>query len=157
MMYRYTLRRRVDDLFVARGTLLWVMLNPSTATDDTDDPTIRKCLGFTKRWGFRQLSVVNLYAMRATKPAELWGALKLGADAIGPENNATISAEAAVATAVVVAWGRLPKVAIPRSRVVTSLLGRTNGTLMMVRANGDGSPMHPLMATYSQEPHGWST
>lgn len=161
LSYRYTLKRTVTDLLSAsRGTLLWVMLNPSTADDQLDDPTIRKCIGFTRRWGFRDLSVVNLYAMRATKPVDLWAAEAQGLDVIGPENDSTIVAEALTAEKVVCAWGVLPKAARARRGRVLDLLRRARieapVQLLMISPNGDGSPQHPLMAKYTEAPHVWS-
>jgi hypothetical protein len=66
--YRYRLDRRWSD----GPAMGFIMLNPSTADADKDDPTIRRCIGFAKREGCGALIVVNLYALRATKPAELW-------------------------------------------------------------------------------------
>jgi hypothetical protein len=69
--YRYRLWRRWAD----GPTVLFVMLNPSTADADVDDPTIRRCIGFARSWGAGALEVVNLYAWRATQPAELKAAV----------------------------------------------------------------------------------
>lgn len=156
-IYRYTLKRHVGELGSTRGTLLWVMLNPSTADESTDDPTIRKCVSFTRRWSYSSLSVVNLYAMRATKPVDLWAAELDGIDVIGPENDNTIVTEALKAEGIVAAWGRLPKAAESRKASVLAILRRVRlelpVQLLMIKPNGDGSPMHPLMAKYTQEPH----
>jgi hypothetical protein len=65
--YRYTLGRTWSD----EPPVLFVMLNPSTADADVDDNTISKCIGFAKRWGHGGITVVNLYAWRATNPKEL--------------------------------------------------------------------------------------
>ena len=64
------LKRRLltRDFGEGQGTVLFVMLNPSTATQTHSDPTIRRCEGFAKRWGYRTLEVVNLFAWRATVP-----------------------------------------------------------------------------------------
>lgn len=78
-VYRYELTRRWGT---GREGVLWVMLNPSTADAEVDDQTIRKCIGFTRREGFDHLKVVNLYALRATNPAEL----DAHPDPVGPEN-----------------------------------------------------------------------
>lgn len=68
-LYRYSLTRIWDRW---RGLMVFVMLNPSTADADLDDPTIRRCVGFAKREGFGGVAVINLYAGRATKPADLF-------------------------------------------------------------------------------------
>ena len=93
--YRYTLRRQWDD---ALPYCLFVMLNPSTADATQDDPTIRRCIGFTKAWGFGGLLVGNLFALRSTDPAALYHA----DDPVGPENDSclrTLRDEAALSVA----------------------------------------------------------
>jgi len=59
--YRYHLWRTWDE---TRPRLLWVMLNPSTADGETDDPTVRRCIGFSKGWGYGSIEIVNLFAYR---------------------------------------------------------------------------------------------
>lgn len=66
--YRYQLLRKWDDRL---PLILFIMLNPSTADADIDDPTIRRCIEFAKSWGFGGLMVGNLYAYRATDPKQL--------------------------------------------------------------------------------------
>jgi hypothetical protein len=132
--YRYVLRREVPDLFATRRTALWVMLNPSTADATADDPTIRRCLDFSRAWGCDRMVVVNLYALRTTDPRRLWDA----EDPVGPENDAHIGTAAGLAGLTVCAWGGhakpervaqiLPLLSAPQC------LGRTRG----------GSPRHPL-------------
>jgi hypothetical protein len=77
------------------------MLNPSTADALLDDPTIRRCIGFARAWGFGALEVVNLFAFRATLPSQLRAAL----DPVGPRNNRFLRAALGRADAVVAAWG----------------------------------------------------
>jgi hypothetical protein len=67
--YRYALTR---DWGNTGHTVTWVMLNPSTADADHDDPTIRRCIGFARQWGYDAIKVVNLYALRSTDPGNLW-------------------------------------------------------------------------------------
>jgi len=77
--YRYHLYRRI----AAGGRIAtFIMLNPSTADGDVDDPTIRKCLGFCRHWACGELHVVNLFAFRATEPSDMRNA----DDPIGPDN-----------------------------------------------------------------------
>lgn len=68
--YRYRLDRL--GALLGRGAVNFVMLNPSTADAEQDDPTIRRCLGYAFRWGFARLIVTNLYALRSTDPRALW-------------------------------------------------------------------------------------
>jgi len=77
------------------------MLNPSTADERRDDPTIRRCIGFARRWGFGGVEIVNLFALRASDPR----ALRRASDPVGPDNDRHIARVAARATLVVVAWG----------------------------------------------------
>lgn len=99
--YRYLLERGGDGQRVT-----FVMLNPSTADAEQDDPTIRRCLGYAKAWGYGRLAVVNLYAYRATKPADLWDACDWGGiDIIGPKNDTYIEDVCSESSMVVCAWG----------------------------------------------------
>lgn len=89
----------------APKTCLFVMLNPSTADGDMDDPTIRRCVGFAKAWGYDRMEVVNLFAYRATKPVQLL-ALNHGDDPVGPLNiDAIRTAMAQQVNRIVCAWG----------------------------------------------------
>ena len=98
--YRYSLTRDVAPL-TGEGTCVFVMLNPSTADETEDDPTIRRCIDFARRWGFARLKVVNLYAYRATDPRELRGAT----DPVGPDNDCTLSKVFGASDLTVAAWG----------------------------------------------------
>jgi hypothetical protein len=144
--YRYTLSRIITTPSVRpRKRVLWVMLNPSTATDTKDDATIRKCIGFSQRWYCTFMSVVNLYAARSTDPK----GLKKMADPVGPENDKTIVHEAAHTDLIVLAWGNLPTYAKRRGRAVLWLLKPwVTHTLGITKA---GFPRHPSRAPYSTE------
>jgi hypothetical protein len=95
--YRYRLWRRWSDGPVVN----FVMLNPSTADAEQDDPTVRRCVGFAKSWGAGGLVVTNLYALRSTDPKALWTA----DDPVGPENAFHLGSGALGADTVVCAWG----------------------------------------------------
>src|SRR4051794_12691770 len=79
--YRYLLTRQVGP---GQRTATFIMLNPSTADASNDDPTIRRCIGFARQWGCGRLAVLNLFAFRATDPADL----KRAEEPVGPENRA---------------------------------------------------------------------
>ena len=125
--YRYRLWRRWDG---ARPVVAFVMLNPSTADARRDDPTIRRCIGFAKSWGFGGVEVVNLFAYRTTDPGEL----RRVADPVGADNDRHIQSAIARADLVVLAWG-----ARARSRRLLSLPQAR--CLGLTRA---GQPRHPL-------------
>ena len=125
--YRYRLWRRWDG---ARPVVAFVMLNPSTADARRDDPTIRRCIGFAKSWGFGGMEVVNLFAYRTTDPGEL----RRVTDPVGADNDRHIRRAIARADLVVLAWG-----ARTRSRRLLSLPHAR--CLGLTRA---GQPRHPL-------------
>src|SRR5881396_744410 len=96
--YRYRLWRRWDR---SRAVVAFVMLNPSTADAMHDDPTIRRCIGFARNWGFGGVDVVNLFALRATDPR----ALRRAHDPVGPANDRHIASAGSRASLVILAWG----------------------------------------------------
>jgi len=137
--YRYALTRGWGSGF--RAT--WIMLNPSTADASLDDPTIRRCKSFSSSWGCGALTVVNLYAWRATDPAQL----KLpGRDIIGPDNDDTIRAAVIPAARygwpVIAAWGA--NADIERAGQVTEMVERAGVVLKCLGATKSGHPRHPL-------------
>ena len=138
--YRYSLTRIVAPL-TGEGTCTFVMLNPSTADGEQDDPTIRRCIGFARAWGFERLKVVNLYAYRATDPRDLWAVDPYPpyVTQIGPENDCTISKVIGGSDLVVCAWGagsRSPS----REGQVLDLIGAPH----CLGLTKYGAPRHPL-------------
>jgi len=131
--YRYTLHR----CWGPGPSCCWVMLNPSTATEETDDATIRRCIRFSITWGYGRLVVVNLFALRSTNPA----ALANHADPIGEGNDQAIIVAARQAGTVVCAWGAHPS-AVSRARTVVSLLRGVD--LHCLGTTKHGQPRHPL-------------
>jgi hypothetical protein len=140
--YRYRLWRLWDDL---APVMVWVMLNPSTADADVDDPTIRKCIGFAKQHRHGGIIVVNLFAWRATDPKELPKA----AAPVGPENDQHImwAVNAPLIATVVGGWGR-NKFAERRATYVRVMI-QARRDIKCFRRNGDGSPQHPLYLPYT--------
>lgn len=138
-VYRYTLGRQWVG---GDGTAVFVMLNPSTADAATDDPTIRRCIGFAKTLGCGGLHVVNLYAYRATRPADLW----LATDPVGPENDKVLRAAFLTAygegSPVIAAWGVNAKPS--RARAVGLLATSAGVGLSALGVTKAGAPRHPL-------------
>ena len=79
--YRYTLWRAWD--MFNPGYVMFIGLNPSTADEVQDDPTIRRCIGYAKEWGYGAFCMTNIFAFRATDPR----VMKAQADPVGPEND----------------------------------------------------------------------
>lgn len=140
-VYRYTLGRRWSQ---GPRRVAWVMLNPSSANADVDDPTIRKCIGFSKRWGFDALTVVNLFAFRATKPADL---ARAGYPS-GPENDRYIVEACKGAEEIVLAWGGNVGPGDRRALQVVAMLRSVQVQLWCLGRCDNGSPRHPLMLAY---------
>lgn len=154
--WRYRLNRsanKVED----KGRLCYVMLNPSTADATKDDPTIRRCVNLAARDGYGEIEVVNLFAFRATDPAELRRAFAVDpARAIGPHNDENIRAAVAASSRVCVAWGAIHKTMFPRAwEVVTMVEGAAAADLMCLGRTADGWPRHPLMVARRQKFIAW--
>lgn len=150
--YRYRLWREIGD----GPALVFVMLNPSTADATVDDPTIRKCVGFAKRWGFGRVDVVNLFAWRATKPDELSRATA----PVGAGNNGHILTTCQSAGRVLAAWGSTDfasGIVRRRAREVTALLGDFGVPLWALKFSKDGNPWHPLYVPYGVDPVLWKS
>jgi hypothetical protein len=137
--YRYRLQRGDGP-----RRLAFVMLNPSTADADVDDPTIRRCRAFALREGYNGIDVANLFALRATDPTELSRA----DDPFGPENAAHLRMVAADHRQgwILCAWGALKSGAESKrlERATAALLGAFGARLVCLGTTKDGSPRHPL-------------
>ena len=145
--YRYWLRR---PLAVWGKSVCFVMLNPSTADAEVDDPTIRRCIGFAQAWSGRELIVVNLFAYRATDPADL----KKACSPIGPDNDAAIDQALERCDLVVAAWGNhgLYK---NRADNLRRRIRATDNCLHYLKLTGKGQPSHPLYLNASLQPMEW--
>lgn len=132
--YRYTLERTVGD---SDTTLMVIGLNPSTADETTDDPTIRRCIGFARSWGAGRLVMTNLFAYRATEPRDML----VAADPVGPDNDVRLCDVALTADLILAAWG-VNGGFMNRNSYVTLMLGaRPMACLGLTQG---GHPRHPL-------------
>lgn len=148
--YRYTLSRELGGLMPG-GTCVFVMLNPSTADADLDDPTIRRCMGFAKGWGHSRLEVVNLFAYRSTDPK----AMALAESPIGPDNDAHLLRAAYGADRIICAWGA-HGVHMQRSARVAGLLRAGGYQLQHLGLTKAGQPRHPLYLAGATQPEVWN-
>lgn len=156
--YRYRLRRVWE---MTRGPeAVFIMLNPSKADAALDDPTLRKCVGFAKRWGCSALELVNLFALRSTDPRALLHAL----DPVGPENR--LNVEAAVVRAriaeayaedvghpspnprFVVAWGDVDPRLDEQAATMMGWLDELGVRPMCLGRTKRGHPRHPVRLAY---------
>ncbi len=141
--YRYTLWREWAPHLAPYA--MFVGLNPSTADATLDDPTVRRCIGFAKAWGYGALCMTNLFGWRSTDPREL----RKAADPVG-ENDAWLRKCAAEAGIIVAAWG-----------LHGALKGRATEVIGMIRPlqtlglTKNGSPRHPLYVKGDTLPRIW--
>lgn len=144
--FRYALTRDVNPL-VGRGTVNMIMLNPSTADESANDPTIERCVRRTARLGYGRYVATNLFAYRSTNPKNL----KKVDDPIGPDNDWWIVEEALTAQLVIAAWG--PKGALhDRAKRVLCMLWDECVEVHYLRLTKENYPEHPLYIPYSEEP-----
>lgn len=152
--YRYSLTRAWKP---KPSLLLWIMLNPSTADATVDDPTIRRCMGFARAWGYGGIEVVNLFAYRATDPKELIGLPQIEAE--GPINARTVESALLRASesgaAVVAAWGAgYRKCKQPRLDIEG--MARSAGVALWCLGETKlGDPRHPLYVPNTQRAVAW--
>lgn len=145
--YRYALTRTWDP---QGSRVLFVMLNPSTATEVQNDPTVERCERRARALGHGAFRVCNIFAWRATDPR----AMRVQADPVGPANDAAIREGADWADVVVCAWGA-HGAHLARGRQVEALLRETGKPLRHLGLTCDGHPKHPLYIGYAQEPRDW--
>lgn len=150
-LYRYTLWRKWDmqnDLVASQGGghfdrtnqyLMMIGLNPSTADETVDDPTIRRCVDFAQRWGFGSLCMANLFAWRDTSPRRM----KRVPEPVGAENNSHLLRLAKGAGLILAAWGK-DGGHMARASEVLTFLSASEVRVHCLKLNGDGSPSHPL-------------
>jgi hypothetical protein len=139
--YRYSLYRQFDS---GEGILTMIMLNPSRADGQYNDPTITRCIRFAHENGFRQLTVVNLFAFRATAPTDL----KRARNPVGRENNTYIEQATIVSALTLIAWGNHGQF-LSRDVEVLELL--KSCALHCLGTNKGGSPKHPLYVPANQK------
>jgi hypothetical protein len=143
--YRYTLRRMWEKTL---PQVMFIGLNPSTADEVEDDPTIRRCLGFAKAWGFGSLVMTNLFAIRGTDPK----ILKEVEDPIGCDNNDRYLLQMAKESQLIIgAWGSNGTL-LNRGNVVKRLIPG----MRMLGLTKNGQPKHPLYLPKTLTPIEWS-
>jgi hypothetical protein len=144
--YRYRLWR----FWGPEKPCCFIMLNPSTADEVANDPTVERCERRARSMGHGGLIVVNLFAFRATDPAEM----KRQADPIGPGNGEAILKAAQDSDRVICAWGNHGTY-LGRSRFVREMLRMAGVQPQILALNSSGEPKHPLYVNYAVQPKRW--
>lgn len=144
--YRYSLTREWDN---TKEKIVFVMLNPSTADGENNDPTTDKCEGFARRWGYGSLEIVNLFAFRSKKPTDL---KKLTAiNAIGPENYNHLKRAIQAAEKIVIGWGENGVIHnCSKNPYLLMLLDDYKDKVYCFGKTANGQPLHPLYLSYDK-------
>ena len=130
--YRYVLWRTWDN---DKPKVMFIGLNPSTADAKRNDPTIRRCINFAKRWGFGGMYVCNLFAFKATHP----NVLLANQNPVGNRNDYYLKKYLKQVPRVVVAWGN-HGTHLNRHLEVMKFLEHP----YCLKINKSGQPTHPL-------------
>ena len=156
-LYRYGLWRTWNWEYDGGGDnrigrhCTFIMLNPSTATVFENDPTIRRCIGFAKSWGYEALTIGNLFAYRSTSQKKL----SKVSDPVGPSNDESILSLCKEAQIVIAAWGNEGKL-YGRDKAVLKLLNGEGVVLHHLGQNRRGEPKHPLYLPGDLQPQRWN-
>ncbi len=151
-LYRYTLWREVNP--EASGITAFIGLNPSTATEEINDPTIRRCMRFARDFGSRYLCMLNVFGYRATDPK----VMKRVEDPFGPDNWYHIRRITRLADRVVAAWGtdgywkdggKFTQIAV-NGYMGAATMNEPKIQLQCLGKTRDGSPRHPLYIKATQ-------
>jgi hypothetical protein len=130
--YRYALWRSWDD---SKPRVMFIGLNPSTADEAQDDPTLRRCMNYAQTWGYGSVCITNLFAFRATEPNDM----KNAKNPIGPDNDKWLKKLVGESSLIVAAWGNDGSF-LNRSTQVRKFLP----PLHCLKCNKSGEPAHPL-------------
>lgn len=156
--FRYRLWRTWDE---RKPVVTWCLINPSTANENDPDPTLTRCIGFARSWGFGGVVLVNLFAWVSKNRGTLLAGRE---DRIGPKNDRTIETAACLvaygpkgsmdaAGRFVVAWGAHEAVTERGASVLQMINDECPDLpLWCLGTNQDGTPKHPLYLAGSTPP-----
>lgn len=144
-VYRYLLGRKWNGNL---PVVAFICLNPSTADEREDDPTVRRCIGFARDWGFGSMLMANLFAFRATEPYYM----KRAEDPVGFANDRALLGLVNISDLLVAAWGNHGKHK-GRAKYVRNLLSFAN--LHVLGLTQEGQPQHPLYLPGDRKPKKW--
>jgi hypothetical protein len=146
--YRYSLTRSWDPSGLK---VLFVMLNPSKATEIQNDPTVERCERRARTLGFGAFQVTNIFAWRETNPH----LMRKAVDPVGPDNDAVLTQGTAWADSVIAAWGTHGS-HLDRGTTVKAILRAQPTPVFHLGLSKAGHPKHPLYIAYSQQPIAWT-
>lgn len=147
-LYRYSLWRRWSEGCHPDHMVAFIGLNPSTADETKNDPTVRRCINFAKDWGFGGMVMLNAFAYRATDPREM----KRQPDPVGPWNDVALLEISRVVARVVCCWGAHGAWYGRQSQLLDLLKDRELYHLGLTFA---GCPRHPLYLASDTQPVVW--
>ena len=139
-VYRYVLIREWDS---RKPSLMFIGLNPSTADEEKDDPTIRRIMGFAKKGGYEKIYVTNIFAFGATYPKDLFS----NKNPVGFDNDLWIKNISKEVEKVILAYGNLGK-KFDRPNEILKLIESP----YCIKISKTGYPMHPLYLEYTNKP-----
>ncbi|MEL6680674.1 MAG: DUF1643 domain-containing protein [Pseudomonadota bacterium] len=145
--YRYMLTRVWER---AGPRVMFLMLNPSTADEFRNDPTVERCERRARALGFGAFRVCNIFAYRATDPKQM----RAQSDPVGPLNDRAILEGCDWADTVVCAWGT-HGAHLDRGPAVETMLRARGETPLILGLSKAGHPKHPLYIGYAQQPYPW--
>lgn len=151
--YRYSLVRR----WSSRPLIVYLLMNPSTATEIENDATIERCQRRADAWDRTSarpnggICILNAFAYRETDSRKLPGLVKQGFDIIGADNDKAIEGACRGAEMVICGWGR-PGNLLGRGAAVLGKIRQAGAAPMALGINADGSPKHPLYCSYETQP-----
>ena len=143
-IYRYALWRTWDD---SLPKVLFIGLNPSTADEVQDDPTIRRCIRYAQDWGYGGYIMGNIFGYRSTDPKKL----KTVNDPIGSDNNYWLKKLHKEAELTIGAWGNHGKL-LDRGEEIVNLIDN----LYCLKITKEGQPSHPLYLPSKLKPINFS-
>lgn len=144
--YRYSLHRT----WAPGDHVLFVMLNPSTATERQNDPTVERCERRARALGFGAFTVCNIFAWRDTDPRKM----RAATDPVGPGNDDAITSACQSADMIICAWGT-HGTHMDRGPAVEALMRATARPLHHLGLTKHNHPKHPLYIAYTQQPQAW--
>lgn len=138
--YRYALWRIWDE---SKPYAMFIGLNPSTADETENDPTINRCISYSEDWGYGGLCMANLFAFRATEPSHMMSS----DDPIGSDNDEWLKKLSKDAGVIVAAWGNKGSY-LNRSKKIIDMIPN----LMCLKVNKSREPAHPLYQPRTAKP-----